>query len=78
MDKLIFFHWKGMEDIHFQISIVVPETVTLSNVSLINDMTVPSILLIYLDDIAFICWDMLFCNIQRVLGTENWSIFGHA
>lgn len=52
-----------MEDIHFQIRLVVPEMVTVSNVSLRNDMTVTSILLVCLEDIAFLCWDMLLSNI---------------
>jgi len=52
-----------MGDIHFQIRLVVPEMVTVSNVSLRNDITVPSVLLICLEDIAFLCWAVLFSNI---------------
>lgn len=66
-----------MEDIHFQIRLVAPEMETVSNVSLRNDMTVLSILLVCLEDIAFLCWDMLLSNIVRVLETGDWTVFCH-
>lgn len=51
--------------------------VTVNNVSFRNDMTVPSILLIHLEAIAFLCLDILHTNTQKAFETRDWSVLGH-
>lgn len=51
--------------------------VTVNNVSFKNDMTVPSVLLIHLEAIVFLCLDILHTNIQKAFETRDWSVLGH-